>query len=197
MRKFVTIIGALPLTLGAVACADFSPPETVPAPVAELPASYGGDEEAAERQSLNWWHDFNDPVLNRLVEQALIANLDIAEAAARVEEARAQSRIAGADRLPTLNASAGGNYSDSPLAGTNFGAIGGGAAPTRLTNESYTTGLNFAYELDFWGRALNDARARGPISMPPRRISDRRGWAPCPRPSRPISKSSTSAHRSP
>lgn len=145
--------------LALAACADFSPPESVPAPVAELPAAYGEGTPTSSSVSLNWWHDFNDPTLNRLVDEALIANLDIAEAAARVEEARAQARIAGADRLPTLNASAGTNYSDSPLDGTNFGAIGGGTGPTRLTNESYTTGLNFAYELDFWGRARNDARA--------------------------------------
>ena len=157
MRRIPYHLKLLPLALGLAACADFSPPEALPAPVAELPSAYDANGASAERQSLLWWHDFNDPTLNRLVDQALIANLDIAEAAARVEEARAQARIAGADRLPTLNATAGGTYSDSPLAGTSFGAFGGGA--TRLTNESYTTGLNFAYELDFWGRALNDARA--------------------------------------
>ena len=144
MRQFPIIIWALPLSLSVTACADFSPPESVPTPVAELPDSYQDDAPDAERQSLYWWHDFNDPILNRLVEQALISNLDIAEAAARVEEARAQSRIAGADRLPTLNATAGGNYSDSPTAGTNFGGFGGGAGPTRLTNESFSTGLYFA-----------------------------------------------------
>ncbi|WP_299323818.1 efflux transporter outer membrane subunit [Parasphingopyxis sp.] len=153
----IFILGTLTGSLAG--CADFSPPERLPAPVAELPADYGEGTASAAAASLNWWHDFDDPTLNRLVDEALLANLDIAEAAARVEEARAQARIAGADRLPTLNASAGANYSDSPLDGTNFGAIGGGAAPTRLTNESYTTGLNFAYELDFWGRARNDARA--------------------------------------
>ncbi|MEM8694666.1 MAG: TolC family protein [Pseudomonadota bacterium] len=140
------------------ACADFSPPERLPTPVAELPSDYDEIDGLTARAPLHWWHDFNDPTLNRLVEEALIANLDIAEAAARVEEARAQARIAGADRLPTLNATGGANYSDTPLAGTNFGAIGGNG-PSRLTNETYSTGLDFAYELDFWGRARNDARA--------------------------------------
>ena len=140
------------------ACGDFSPPERLPAPVAELPASYSEGELSAATISLNWWHDFNDPALNRLIDEALIANLDIAEAAGRVEEARAQARLAGADRLPSINASGDSDYSDSPLDGTNFGAFGGNG-PTRLTNKSYTTGLNFAYELDFWGRARNDARA--------------------------------------
>lgn len=158
MKRRLPLFG-LGLAASALsACADFSPPERLPAPVAGLPAGYADSEAAGPAQPINWWHDFNDPTLNRLVDAALIANLDIAEAAARVEEARAQARIAGADRLPTIGASAGANYSDSPLAGTNFGAIGGNG-PTRLTNETYSTGLNFAYELDFWGRARNDARA--------------------------------------
>ncbi|QLC25388.1 TolC family protein [Parasphingopyxis algicola] len=151
------LVGIAAMAGSLTACADFSPPERLPAPVAELPAGYAEGESLGAAQPLNWWHDFNDPTLNRLVDEALLANLDIAEAAARVEEARAQARIAGADRFPSVNASAGANYSDTPLAGTNFGGFGGGA--TRLTNETYSTGLDFAYELDFWGRVRNDARA--------------------------------------
>lgn len=146
-----------PLAASLAGCIDFSPPEQIPAPIAELPASFDGVQADDARNALNWWHAFNDPTLNHLVDEALIANLDIAEAAARVDEARAQARIAGADRFPSVSGSAGANYSDSPLAGTNFGGLGGTA--TRLTNETYSTGLNFAYELDFWGRIRNDAHA--------------------------------------
>jgi outer membrane protein, multidrug efflux system len=146
-----------PLAVSLAGCTDFSPPQQIPAPIAALPADFEGSQANDARSALNWWHDFNDPVLNRLVDEALIANLDIAEAAARVDEARAQARLAGAARFPSVSGSAGASYSDSPLAGTSFGNFAGPAS--RLTNETYSTGLNFAYELDFWGRIRNDARA--------------------------------------
>ncbi|MGJ8536646.1 MAG: TolC family protein, partial [Parasphingopyxis sp.] len=103
-----------PLTAALAGCADFSPPPQMPAPVSQLPADFGESPAGGEQSSFNWWHAFNDPTLNRLVDEALIANLDIAEAAARVDEARAQARIAGASRFPSVNGSAGANYSDSP-----------------------------------------------------------------------------------
>lgn len=157
MNRLSPIFG-LALFAGSLsACADFSPPEQTPAPVAKLPTSYGGADLSRASEPLNWWHDFNDPILNRLVDEALIANLDIAEAAARVDEARAQSRIAGAGRFPSINATGGSSYSDTPLAGSSFGSFTGGA--DRLTSETYTTSLGFSYELDFWGRIRNDARA--------------------------------------
>lgn len=157
MTKLFRLLILTPLAASLAGCADFSPPQQLPAPVTEMPADFGESPAGGERSPLNWWHAFNDPTLNRLVDEALIANLDIAEAAARVDEARAMARVAGASRFPSVNGSASANYSDSPLSGTSFGNFGGGAS--RLTNETYSTGLNFAYELDFWGRIRNDARA--------------------------------------
>src|SRR5689334_25111127 len=43
-----------------------------------------------------WWRGFNDPVLDRLVDRALAQNLDLAQAAARVTQARAGVRAATA-----------------------------------------------------------------------------------------------------
>ena len=47
-----------------------------------------------------WWEGFHDPVLNGLEAQALAQNLDVAQAAARVQQARAAAGLARANRLP-------------------------------------------------------------------------------------------------
>ena len=51
-----------------------------------------------------WWTGFHDPVLTRIVERALSQNLDLAAAMARVDQARAVAREAGAQLLPTADA---------------------------------------------------------------------------------------------
>jgi outer membrane protein, multidrug efflux system len=56
-----------------------------------------------------WWRQFNDPVLVRLVEQTISANLDIAQAASRLTQARERLGGAGAARLPTLDAALSSN----------------------------------------------------------------------------------------
>ena len=50
----------------------------------------------------HWWHGFGDPVLTRTVEIALANNVDVAIAATRVEEARAQYRLVDGQRLPSI-----------------------------------------------------------------------------------------------
>lgn len=51
-----------------------------------------------------WWALLGDPVLNQLVEEALVGNLPLREAAARIEESRARYRIAAAARFPEIDA---------------------------------------------------------------------------------------------
>ncbi|VVT08515.1 Efflux transporter, outer membrane factor (OMF) lipoprotein, NodT family [Sphingomonas sp. EC-HK361] len=96
----------------------------------------------------DWWTAFGDPVLSDLVTRALAANLDIATAAARVEEARAQARLARAQLAPTLGGNAGTTAGQtlSPF-GTPSDAIG--AQP----------GVSASFDLDLFGRLKNASRA--------------------------------------
>lgn len=48
----------------------------------------------------HWWRSFGDPVLDQLVERALIENLSIEAALARVDQAQAAARSVGVARLP-------------------------------------------------------------------------------------------------
>jgi outer membrane protein TolC len=51
----------------------------------------------------DWWRSFGSDELNRLVVEAQANNLDIAAAAARVDQAEAQLRVTGASLYPLVN----------------------------------------------------------------------------------------------
>ncbi len=115
-----------------------------PAANPALPASFRPSPDGTARiwPDAAWWRGFNSPQLNTLVEQAMANNQDLAGAVARIRQADAQLRIAGAPLLPSIDASAGGGWQQS--------ANPRGGSP--IDRRSYNAGLNVAYELDFWGR---------------------------------------------
>jgi NodT family efflux transporter outer membrane factor (OMF) lipoprotein len=96
-----------------------------------------------------WWLGFSDPQLNELVEEALTQNFDLTAAIARVDQAAAAARIAGAELLPDISAGFQAsrrrqNLFGIPIPGT------GGIITTRTT--SYGVSLDTRWELDLWGR---------------------------------------------
>jgi multidrug efflux system outer membrane protein len=98
--------------------------------------------------SAAWWRGFNSPQLDRLIAQAQDANDDVAAAIARVREADAQTRIAGAALLPSVSASADG---------TRARQTSRNLAP--ISFDQFSTTLGASYQVDFWGknRAIRDA----------------------------------------
>ncbi|MFV1919670.1 efflux transporter outer membrane subunit [Sphingomonas sp. MJ1 (PH-R8)] len=95
---------------------DRPPPSraTVAAPVAWREPVPGNSVPV----TADWWRQFGDPALAAVVELALVNNSDVLIAAARIEEAEAQVRLAGAARLPTLAAGGGAAYDRSLSAAT-------------------------------------------------------------------------------
>jgi outer membrane protein, multidrug efflux system len=95
-----------------------------------------------------WWHGFGSPQLDDLIAEAERNNDDLAGAIARVREADAQVRIAGAPLFPTLDLGADA---------TRERTVVPGSAP-HITN-IFNPQITASYELDFWGknRALRNA----------------------------------------
>ena len=96
---------------------------------------------------------FGDPSLDRMVDEALAHNLDVAAAIARVEEARALA-AAGARRPVVLGAGA----PPARPAGGYPSARHAAAAGSPTIGDSRSIGIEAAYEADLWGR-YRDASA--------------------------------------
>lgn len=117
-------------------------------PALEIPLSYRYDAgEAAETANSAWWKQFQDPVLDELICEALAQNKDVKIAAANIEQAAGMLSQVRAPLFPQVN-------------------YGGGGARSRLSEKSALQGVSgvanprdtfqlFAgasWEIDLWGR---------------------------------------------
>ena len=119
-----------------------------PAAAVETPAAWQSETgDGPTWPDAAWWQGFHSADLDRLIETARADNFDIAAAIARVRQADAQVRIAGAPLLPTLDATANAGWEQEGLART----LSGSSVRTYQIH-SYSLGLNAAYQIDFWGK---------------------------------------------
>ena len=112
----------LPGVLAALAltgCATVGP--TYRTPDAPVAAAFRNAPAPVERRAVEtaWWTGFGDPLLSATVEQALAQNLDIAAAAARVNQARAAARAAAAALLPAGQVQADYQHARQSLVGSS------------------------------------------------------------------------------
>lgn len=130
----------------------------------ELPGDWVAAPAPEETLEEYWWSDFEDSGLKALIEEALENNRDLLAAAARVEAARAQARIAGADQSPDVSAGLNASRRKQNFIGL---PIPGGEGQV-LSTKTTTVGLSLdvSWEVDLWGRiragaaaALADAQA--------------------------------------
>ena len=97
-----------------------------------------------------WWESFGDPVLKDLVEKGLEGNFDLQAAAARVETAAAQARIAGAETLPNVSAGLNANGQRQNFIGLPIPGAEGESLSR--TFKSFGVSLDASWEPDVWGR---------------------------------------------
>lgn len=98
-----------------------------------------------------WWRLYDDPVLDRLVQDALANNRDIAVAVANIAKARAALRGTKNDRLPQTNVDFGTNYGRLPQNQRQPGVD--------REDTFVTTGLDISYEVDLFGRVSRNVEA--------------------------------------
>lgn len=101
-----------------------------------------------------FWLGFGDPLLTRLVDDALLANHDLRIALSRYDRANALLRNAKLDRFPTVTASA--EASDGRASADQAPGVSREARDA----ESYSAGINASWELDLFGRIRRGVEAQ-------------------------------------
>ncbi len=111
-------------------------------------------QNAAPAVDLEFWRSFGDPVLEQLVDEALLANHDLRIALAHYEQANALLRDSKYDRLPTLGASA--EASDTRSSSDQLP----GVDRAGRDSDQYSAGFSAVWELDFFGRIRRGVEAQ-------------------------------------
>ena len=148
---------AVPLVAALLAACSFAPKYERPAN--ELPDAWLGAPAGSAPAvvlgptSDRWWTVYNDPTLDKLVDEALANNQDIALAVARVDEARALVGVSESQLWPSIDGNFGANRNRISARTSSFFP----AVPQYQTN--YRASLGMSYELDFWGRIRNATAA--------------------------------------
>ncbi len=149
---WLTALGGAALVSGCLVGPDFQRPQ-VPwladwsgGSLTSLAAEQQGKPRA---QTETWWRSFNDPVLDRLVAEALRVNLNVRTAGMRILEALAQLGIAESTLYPQLQQVTGE-------------VLRAGQRKDGRPNSAFTlyqAGFTIGWELDFWGKFRRSVEA--------------------------------------
>lgn len=142
-----TLISLLAAPLAAVLLSSCASTDTR-LPAVDVPAATTTHVAGIER----WWTQFDDPQLTTLVEEALAANLDLRLAISRIDEARANLRLARSTLYPSLDADFGASRARRSQS-TDL------AFPGPQISNAFSGGLQAAYEVDLWGRLASGRNA--------------------------------------
>ncbi|EKT4482130.1 TolC family protein [Pseudomonas putida] len=138
------------LALALAACAvgpDYQAPATEPARLSSDVQAKAYDRSRFE--SL-WWKQFDDPVLNQLVQASLDGNRDLRVAFARLKSARSIREDAENDQFPVVTSRASSDIGKGQIPGQTT---------QRVNSERYDLGLDMAWELDLFGRSQRQIEA--------------------------------------
>ncbi len=113
---------------------------SVPPP--DIYSAAGGDTAPP----LQWWTAYQDEALDAHVQRAIEANLDLRQSWARLAQAAASARIAGAPLLPEVNLTSSAARTRSDGGGVSYAS-------------SWVVGFGLSWEIDIWRRIANRAEA--------------------------------------
>jgi multidrug efflux system outer membrane protein len=158
--RSLAVIVMLILSACSAVGPDYEPPKVaVPEQWTEAAGTTGSQPD-------KWWKTFNDPVLDKLIGDAITSNLDLKLALERVKDARALRSATIAAGLPSLdaksNVSRRFNNTSSPASQTGTPSVGGGFGIGNQFINIFQMGFDAQWELDFFGgvrRAVEAADA--------------------------------------
>ncbi|GBQ09865.1 efflux transporter outer membrane subunit [Swaminathania salitolerans] len=132
----------------------------------KLPSGFVESDHAAtpeeiartEEEMKEWWGQYNDPLLNRLVAQAIKGNYDLLIADQRIIAARAVREEAASAWYPQLDANAGGGTNRYSIAVDNWPLRPGNPA-NQPQASVLTYGAQASWEIDAFGRIRREVEA--------------------------------------
>ncbi len=129
---------------GCMVGPNFHPPQPTTVPNAWVGVEKTPTEPSiattAQLELTQWWRQFDDPILNTLVDDALKANLDLRIAETRLREARATRGVVAGGLWPSVTAS--GDYQKYHTAGV---------IPGNQALNLYQAGFDAVWEIDLFG----------------------------------------------
>lgn len=150
MTRLKSIAGLLAAT--ALSACAVGPNYQVPPPVAAGQGAFIAAEPTVatpDAPAGEWWKLFQDPTVDALVQEALVANKDIAVASANLSRVRAVLSETRSGLLPSTTVSASGQrVRDQNLLTGRYGE-----------NDHYAAGFDMSYEVDLFGRVRRSLEA--------------------------------------
>lgn len=147
-RHSLVLLGAT-LLAGCVAGPDYHRPETpLPDRYTQSPTRHAGSGAVQDLDT--WWLQFDDPMLARYVSLAIAQNLDLAQAAARVTQARAGLGAANAALLPSASLRGLAARSHQSLE-TPLGQVASSRPDYDRWGNQYEANLEASWEIDMFG----------------------------------------------
>ncbi|WP_028228599.1 efflux transporter outer membrane subunit [Paraburkholderia ferrariae] len=145
----VLLTGAATLSACAVG-PDYHRPDAPLAQhyVTQPPAASAATVPAADLSA--WWEGFNDPLLTHYVSLALARNLDLAQAVAQIDQARARLGTANAALLPSASVSASAARAYQSI-DTPVGQLLNATPDYARWGTEYETDLEAGWEIDLFG----------------------------------------------
>lgn len=149
-KRSLAVLISASLSAGCVVGPDYSRPELA------MPEHFMGQATVDQRPAhanpdlIAWWAGFSDPQLTRLVTQALEQNLDLAQAAARVAQARAGLGAANAALLPSGSVSGQTSRAYQSIE-TPMGQVQNQAPDFDRYGNAHEANLGASWEIDVFG----------------------------------------------
>lgn len=157
MRHYALLIVALSLT-ACVVGPDYQRPDVSTPKQWSVPIATTPQVKALEK----WWQNFNDPILNQLIIDAINTNLDLKQTLERVKDARTQRSATIAAGLPSFSGKNNINRRLNSSASTSSTSQAGGFGLSNQIINLLQLGIDAQWEVDFFGgvqRAVEAADA--------------------------------------
>ena len=144
MNRMISLLAIVALLAGCAVGPDYRLPQM------PVPDGWAGTTATNAPVALStWWQTFNDPELTALMVEALVTNLDVQLAEARLRQSRAARAVAAGGLWPAVNGSTSYQRARTPANGTT---------PPQKENV-YLAGFDAIWELDIFGGIRRNVEA--------------------------------------